>query len=314
MTRLNLEIRHLRTLRALQDTGSLVEAAQVLCVTQSALSHQLKELEQRLETPLFLRKSRPLRLTQAGQRILALADEVLPRMAEAERDLLRLKEGHSGRLHLVLECHSCFNWLMPALNHYREQWPEVSLDLSTGFHFDALPALARGDVDLVITADPEPDRALVYLPLFRYESRLVLPREHTLLERPTIQPHDLADQTLISYPVGRDKLDVWKQFMQPAGQWFAQVRETELTLMMLQLVASGRGLAVLPNWAVAEFSDQQLVATRSLGAQGVWTTLYAAVRADMAAMPYVEGFTELARDVCFRTLRGITAAPQSVKG
>src|SRR5699024_6615904 len=110
-----LEVRHLRTLTAIRDTGSLQEAAERLHVTQSALSHQLRDLETRLKTPLLNRRTRPARLTTAGLRVVALADDVLPRFRATQIELQRLAAGHTGRLHLAIECHSCFQWLMPAL-------------------------------------------------------------------------------------------------------------------------------------------------------------------------------------------------------
>ena len=146
------------------------EAAERLHLTQSALSHQLRDLETRLGTPLLNRRTRPARLTTAaGLRVLALADEVLPRMRATERELQRLAAGRSGRLHLAIDCHSCFQWLMPALDAFRAQWPDVALDLSAAFSFAPLPALVRGDLDLVITSDPQPLDAVDYLPCSEYE-------------------------------------------------------------------------------------------------------------------------------------------------
>ena len=110
-----LDIRHLRTLAALRDGGSLVEAARRMHLTQSALSHQLKDLEERLNSPLFERKSKPLRFTRAGLELLQLADKVLPLISQTERNLQKLASGHSGRLHMAIECHSCFDWLMPEI-------------------------------------------------------------------------------------------------------------------------------------------------------------------------------------------------------
>ena len=305
-----IELRHLQTLRALRDAGSLAEAANVLALTQSALSHQLRELEQRLDVAVIVRKSRPLRLTPAGEILADLADEVLPRVEQAEQALARMAGGEAGRLNMVVECHSCFNWLMPVLNAYREHWPEVEMDLSNAFHFDALPALLRGDVDLVVTADPDTSLALAYAPLFRYESVLVLAPDHPLMKVPQITAERLAEETLISYPVSKEKLDVYRLFMAPAGTWFREVRQTELTLMMLQLVASKRGVAVLPNWAVADFAAQNLVATRSLRKGGIWNTLYAAIRPEAQALPYMAHFIERARTTCFETLKGIAPVPE----
>lgn len=299
-----IELRHLRSLRAIQETGSLVEAAERLHVTQSALSHQLRDLEARLDVSLLNRRARPLRFTTAGLRLLELAGEVLPRVKGAERDIQRLAAGATGRLHLAIECHSCFQWLMPALDAFRAQWPDVELDLSAGFNFAPLPALARGDLDMVITSDPVDDAAVTYVPLFRYELVLALSREHALIGQKRVAPEDLAALTLITYPVEHERLDVFTAFLDPAGVVPAEVRTAELTPMMAQLVASGRGVAALPNWALTEYLNLGLLDSRPLG-DGVWRTLYAAVRAEDEDAPYIRQFVDIARDLCFRNLSGI---------
>ena len=302
-----IEIRHLKTLIALRDTGSLVEASERLHLTQSALSHQLKELEHRLDTELFVRKSRPLRFTEAGKRLLDLAEDVLARVADAERDLKKLVHGEAGRLYMAIECHSCFNWLMPTVDSYRNQWPGVELDFSSGFMFEPLPALARGEVDLVVTSDPQDIKGLVYEPLFGYEMQIALANQHPLCTKPWLQPTDLADQTLITYPVERSRLDVFKYFLAPAGVEPTGVRTSELTLMMVQLVASGRGVCALPNWVLAEYADQSLIQVRSAGQGGIWPTLYAAVREEQQSVPFVQDFLALARAHCLKNLRGVRA-------
>src|SRR5690606_12619110 len=202
---------------------------------------------------LFIRKTRPVRFTTAGQRLLRLADEVLPLVHAAEQDLLRLAGGEAGRIFMAIECHSCFEWLLPAIDRYREAWSDVALDIASGFPFAPLPAVARGDLHLVITADPSDDPGLAYLPLFSYEAQLAVARDHPLAARPWIEPQDLAGETLISYPVDRDRLDIFKNFLDPAGVEPARIRTAELTTMMVQLVASGRGVACLPNWALHEY-------------------------------------------------------------
>ncbi|HEY9279295.1 MAG TPA: LysR substrate-binding domain-containing protein, partial [Eoetvoesiella sp.] len=183
-----LEVRHLETLTAIREAGSLQDAAERLHVTQSALSHQLRDLEVRLKTPLLNRRTRPARLTTAGLRILALADEVLPRIKSTERELQRLAAGRTGRLHLAIECHSCFQWLMPSLDAFRHDWPDVALDLSAAFSFAPLPALVRGDLDVVITSDPQQLEAVQYLPLFRYELVLAVASSNPLAQYKYIEP------------------------------------------------------------------------------------------------------------------------------
>ena len=304
----HLEFRHLRTLVALRDSGSLVEAAERVFLTQSALSHQLKDLEQRLGATLFVRKTRPVRFTPAGQRVLNLADQLLPAVQEAEEDLQRLAGGEAGRLFMAIECHSCFDWLLPAIDAYRERWQEVELDISSGFHFAPFPALTRGDLDLVITADPVPDDAIAYLPLFSYEAQLALAKHPPLAGAPHIEPTDLLDETLICYPVERSRLDVFKNFLEPANVEPREVRTAELTTMMIQLVASGRGVTCLPNWALHEYQSRNYIVSRSLGEEGIWPTLYAAVRTEQAEAPFMTGFVETAKQTCFANLRGIVTA------
>lgn len=300
-----LEIRHLKTLVALRETGSLVEAAERLFLTQSALSHQLKELESRLETELFIRKSRPLRFSEAGKRLLNLADEVIAKVSEAERDIKKLIHGEAGRLFMAIECHSCFNWLMPTIDIFRNQWPGIELDFSGGFTFEPLPALAQGDIDLVITSDPQVIKGVEYVPLFSYEMQIAIANNHPLIERNFLVPQDFADQTLITYPVDRNRLDIFNQFLNPANIQPKAVRTSELTLMMVQLVASGRGLCALPNWVLAEYVEKQLISVRRAGEKGIWPTLYAAIREEQITTAYVQDFLTLAKAHCLRNLQGV---------
>ena len=303
-----IEMRHLRTLVALRETGSLVEASERVFLTQSALSHQIKELEGRLGCSLFLRKTRPVRFTSAGNRLLQLADEVLPRLHNAELDLDRFAGGQSGRIIMAIECHSCFEWLLPAIDAYRNEWSDVELDISSGFHFAPFPALARGDLDLVITADPLDEPGITYFPIFSYEAQLAVAKRHPLVEKPWAEPRDLADEVVITYPVDRERLDLFSGFLEPPGVEPVRVRHAELTTMIVQLVASGRGVTCLPNWALHEYLQNDYVVVRSLGEEGVWPTLYAAVRKDQADAPFMKAFIDVAKQVCFANLRGIVTA------
>ena len=298
-------MRHLKTLVALRDTGSLVEAADRLFLTQSALSHQLKDLEDRLDCTLFVRKTKPPRFTSAGRRLLNLADEVIPMFKLAERDISRLAGGEAGRLHICIECHSCFQWLVPCMDKYRSNWPEVELDITGGFNFAPIPALVRGDLDLVITSDPIDLPGIHYVPLFRYEAMLAVNPQHKLAQRTGVEPSDLKDEILIMYPVERDRLDIFTRFLDPADVEPKDVRTAELTAMVVQLVASGRGVASLPNWSLAEYEPLNTVVAKSLGEHGLWATLYAAVREDQVDSPYMEDFLGTANDTCFDTLQGI---------
>lgn len=302
-----IELRHLHALAVLRETDSMVKTAERVYLTESALSHQIKTLEARIGCQLFHRKTRPLRFTAAGQCLLELAAQVLPQVEAARQTLARLAGGRAGRLHIAIECHSCFDWLMPAISAFRDRWPEVECDLSAAFNFEPYPALLSGDIDLLITSDPKEHGAIHYEALFRHEMVLVVSRSHALAKKKRVAPQDLRKETLITYPVAPERLDLYRHFLSPAAVQPAARRTCELTMMILQLVASGRGVAALPRWTVDETRMTEHLAVLALG-QGVWSTVYAAVRSDQCAAAFIQDFWNTARATSFANLRGIVAA------
>ena len=287
-----LELRHLNTLTALRAHGSLAAAADELHVTASAVSHQLKELENYYDISLVNRRTRPLTFTPAGKTVLALADSIMPQVTRTKANLKRLAHGQAGRLRLASECHSCFDWLMPILNHYRLEWSDVELDFATGFEPEPHHLLQEGDIDLLITTSNLPIEGISYQPLFEYESRLVLSPTHDLAEQPFIHAQDLVAETLIAYPVEAKRLDIIANFMTPEAVSFKAIRTTELTAMLIQLVASERGVAALPDWVVSEYEKKGWVVSRPLG-KGVYCQLYAATRTASQDIAYMQGFASL---------------------
>ncbi|MDV7104971.1 LysR substrate-binding domain-containing protein [Vibrio sp. TH_r3] len=299
-----IELKHLRTLASLRDTGSLTATATSLHLTQSALSHQIKDLESRIGGQLFLRKTRPVKFTAEGQIFLQLADEILHKIAVAESKLSNLKQDVDGRLHMAIDCHSCFQWLMPALREYQLSWPSVGLDFISGFDFEPIPALVSGELDLVITSDIVPRSEVHYEALFDFEMCLVTSTHHPLADKQQIQPEDFLDQTMITYPVHKSRLDAYKHFMQPAGVEPIKWKKADNTLMLIQMVSAGLGVAVIPNWAIHEFSRQGLITSKPLG-NGLWRRLFAATRHSEHDRSYLQAFFNTARLQCKSNLEGI---------
>lgn len=288
-----IELRHLKTLVALREHGSLVAAASGLCLTPSALSHQLKELDQYFDTEVVYRRTRPVSFSNVGQRLLKLADEILPQVQIAQADISRILHGQTGRITFSSECHSCFDWLMPLLNVYRQQYPDVDLDFASGFESNPHELLQNGEFDLLITADPIALKGVEYFPVFEYESRLVLSTTHPLVRAESITVQELAGETLITYPVDKHRLDIMAKLFIPANIQPKQIRTTELTQMLIQLIASGRGIGALPDWVVNEYEQKGWVTSRRLDCvapEGLRRTLYAGYRTDEKQKDYFEGF------------------------
>ena len=292
---MHIEFRHLRTIRAIHETGGLARAAEALNMTQSALSHQVKGLEDQAGVELFVRRSKPLKLSAAGQKMLRAAEDILPRLAALEEEFAGLRRGNVGRLHIAIECHACFDWLFPVLEHFRHAWPEVDVDIRPGLAFDALPALHREEVDLVISSDPETLPGIDFIPLFDYEPVFVAARQHPLAGKPFVEAADFRDQTLITYPVDRARLDVFTELLTPARVEPRAIRQVELTAVILLLVASNRGVAVLPDWVLRDVRSNTDYITRPLTRTGLTRRLYAAVRTEDATRPFMSHVLRLAR-------------------
>ncbi|MBK4714977.1 MULTISPECIES: HTH-type transcriptional regulator MetR [Tenebrionibacter/Tenebrionicola group] len=304
-----IEIKHLRTLQALHASGSLAGAATTLHQTQSALSHQFSELEQRLGFRLFVRKSQPLRFTPQGEILLRLAGQVLPQI---NRALQACNEPQQARLRLAIECHSCIQWLTPALEAFRKQWPQVEMDFHSGVTFDPQPALQRGELDIVLTSDILPRSGLHYSPLFDYEVRLVLANDHPLASKAHITPGDLENETLLIYPVQRDRLDIWRRFLQPAGVC-PTLKSVDNTLLLIQMVSARMGIAALPHWVVESVERQGLIVTKTPG-DGLWSRLYAAVRDGEQRQPATDAFIRSARNHACERLPFVRSAEQPSVG
>ncbi|MBK1635151.1 LysR family transcriptional regulator [Rhodovulum adriaticum] len=292
---MHLELRHLRTIKAIHDAGGLARAADRLNITQSALSHQVKGLEDQVGMELFVRRTKPLKLSSAGLRLLRAAERVLPEIAALQAEFEGLKSGKSGRLHIALECHACFDWLLPVLEAFRKAWPEVDVDIRPGLSFEALPALAREEVDLVVSSDPEDLPGIAFAPLFDYAPVFVCAASHPLAAKPYIEAEDFRGETLMTYPVDRSRLDVFTGLLGPARVEPLAVRPVELTAVILMLVASGRGVTVLPDWVVREARANSELAVRPLTETGLTRRIYAATRQEDAAKPYMAHFIRLAR-------------------
>jgi LysR family transcriptional regulator, regulator for metE and metH len=301
---MHIEFRHLRTIKAIHDTGGLARAADLMNMTQSALSHQIKGIEDQAGVELFVRRSKPLRLSAAGMKMLAAAEAILPQVAALEAEFTGLVSGKAGRLHIAIECHACFEWLFPVLEQFRKAWPDVDVDIRPGLAFDALPALRKEDVDLVVSSDPEDLPETDFTPLFDYEPVFVAAAQHPLAAKEVIEAEDFRGQTLITYPVDRARLDIFSQLLTPAKVEPAAVRQVELTAVILLLVASNRGVAVLPDWVLRQVRYHSDYITRPLTRAGITRRLYAATRSDDTSRPYMAHLIRLARQEAVKLQRG----------
>lgn len=290
-----LERSHLAIIREVDRQGSLTAAAGVLCLTQSALSHTMKKLEQALGTDIWLREGRSLRLTQAGQYLLDVANRLLPQLDRAEERLSQYAQGQRGTLRIGMECHPCYQWLLKIVSPYLAQWSDVDVDVKQKFQFGGIGALFGFEIDLLVTPDPLYKPGLRFEPVFDYEQVLVVSRHHALAMATHVEPEQLSSEILLTYPVETDRLDIYNQFLQPAGISPKRHKVIETTEIMLQMVASGRGVAALPRWLVESYTNEMEVVPVRLGQQGIAKQIFLGARETDINVDYLKAFFELAR-------------------
>jgi len=289
---MDLEIRHLQLVAAVADVGSLTRAGDRLHLTQSALSHQLRDIESRLGTPLFLRIGKRLVLTPAGERLLASAKEVLQRLERTEEEIRQMGRDRAGILRLTTECYTCYHWLPPLLMHYRRRFPRVEVRIDVDATHHPVEMLLAGKIDIGIVSSDVSDRRLVVRPVFEDEVVLIASKRHRFAQQTHVKPSDLRDETLFVYPP-REESQVLQEVLRPAGVAPARVDEVMLTEAIAELVKAGLGVAFLARWAVQPLIDAGSVVARPLTARGLHRTWRAAMPKDLAAVDYVTAFVEL---------------------
>ena len=288
-----LERHHLNIIRAVVEHGTLTKAAETLYLSQSALSHTIKKLEEQLGAPLWNKDGRNLRLTQAGERLHRFAQNILPQFDHLEEQLGYYARGQSGLLRIGMECHPCYQWLLKIVAPYLEAWPRVDVDVKQQFQFKGAGALLAYEVDILITPDPVQTAGLYYLPVFPYEQVLVVARDHPLAAKDTVQPEDLAHETLLTYPVPVERLDIYQQFLLPAERSVAAHRTLETTEILLQMVAANRGVTALPHWLIREQAAHLPLACLRLG-NGIYKHIHLGLRDGERQVDYIDGFIRIA--------------------
>lgn len=292
-----IERSHLEIVSAVKKYGTLTEAANQLCLTQSALSHAVKKLEISIGTAIWSREGRNLQLTHAGDELLKLAKRVLPQFEHLETKIKQIAAGERGTLRFGMECHPCYQWLLKAVNPFLKRWPDVDVDVKQKFQFGGIQALFSRDIDLLVTPDPITKKGLIFKDVFTYEQVLVVPSNHPLAKQKQVLPNDLKSETLLTYPVAVERLDIFRDFLLPARCSPKQHKAIETTDILFALVAAGRGLTALPNWLVQEYSKTHNVHAVQLGESAMTKKLYLGYREEDGQINYLSDFVKQARKI-----------------
>lgn len=288
-----LEVRHLQLVQAVAEEGGVTKAGRRLHLSQSALSHQLRDAEARLGTRLFDRIGKRMRLTAAGERLLRSARSVLEELGRAEQEIRRETASPRGVLRLTTQCNTVYHWLPSRLRLYQRSFPGVDLEVVAGVTDDPLPSLIEGRIDLAIVFRPVRDPRLQFRPLFKDEVVVVMPKGHRLAAKPFATAEDLAPEHLVVYSSPKESNLVFREVLIPAGVSPARVSHIQLTEAIVEMVKAGLGVSVLARWSVAPQLERGELVARSLTSVGRFRHWSAAYRAKPAPPAHLTGFVDL---------------------
>ncbi|WP_417494937.1 LysR family transcriptional regulator [Maricaulis sp.] len=292
-----IDVRYLEILKEVKSQGSVTAAAEKLHVSQSALSHMIRKLEERYNTKIWIKQGRNLHFTKAGEYLIQVAERILPQLENAEVMLREYASGMRGHVKVGMECHPCQKWLMAIADPYLEKWTDVRFEVSSSFNFSGINALNEHEIDILITPDPIDHPLLTFQPVFDYELVLVVHKAHPLAKKAYIEPHDLVNEELITVPVSADRLDIFTQFLIPSNCRPKNHVKIETSDLILQLVSHNRGVAVLPDWLVSATTKSEHLECIKIGSKGIQKCIHVGMRKGEQEIDYLKGFVEIAKNI-----------------
>jgi LysR family transcriptional regulator for metE and metH len=288
-----MEIRHLRLVAAIADLGSVTKAAGRLHLTQSALSHQLRDVESRLATPLFLRVGKHMVLTPAGQRVRDAADRVLGDLQRTEDEVRRLGIDGAGEIRVCTQCNTGYHWLPPLLKAFNQKHPRVQVAIAVDATNRPVEHLLAGRLDIAILTDPVDDRRVRVRPLFKDEMVALVARDHRLAARTWIRPEDVADEHLLLYASDPRDSFMFRRVLEPAGVTPKRVSFVMLSEAILEMAKAGIGIGIMPRWSAQPAIQARALVALSITRRGMHRQWSAATLQSQAEPAYLRDFIEL---------------------
>lgn len=286
-----MEFRHLKLIDTVATEGTLSKAAEKLHLTQSALSHQLKELERELGIAMFHRINRRLEISEAGNVIRHASIQVEKELGQALNQINEIKNGNKGEIRLSTECYTCYHWLPNVLKEFDGNGSHIEIKVLPAFtkrHFEGLLA---DELDLVITSLKTSDERVAYEDLFQDELLLITSTEHPLSSLPFVEPEHFEYETLLIYNKPPDDSTFYRHILKPAGIE-PQTMEIRLTESAIELVRNNMGVKVMAKWAAVPYLKQGGLAAVKIGPHGYFRKWYLAYKGAAGWKKHYEGFSK----------------------
>lgn len=264
-----MEIRHLKLIKAIVEEGSITKAIDKLHLTQSALSHQLKEAEFQLGTKIFLRQNKKLLLTKAGEKLYQTANEILHKLSDTEQQIKSLIFGETGEIRLSTECYSSYRWLPSVLKQFHQLYPRVELNLVVEATHYPLQKLLDNKLDIAIISDQIKNEQIAYTEIFQDELVMVVSQNHPWSDKKFVTARDFENEHLFIHSLPLETVTVYQSIIKPANVNLKKITPVPLTEACIELVKAEMGVMSMAKWAFQPYiKDNELRAVK-IGKNGL---------------------------------------------
>lgn len=286
-----IEIRHLKLVCTVAEVGSLKNAAEKLFLSQSALSHQLRELEQYLQTPIFYRLNKQLVFTPAGKVLLDASKEILGKLKSTENTIQQIMDGTKGTLRIMVECYTAYHWLPMLMKEFGQEFPKVDFTIVFDGNQNPVEQLIKGELDIAIMSDYEPENSLVQVErIFDDELKVVLPAHHPLAHKDYLVAEDFEDQHLLVHSLPIESVTLASKVLIPEKINLRKITEVPITDAAVEMVKSHIGITTMPQWIFTAYEDDPAIVGLPVTPEGIKITWFAALLREADRPVYFDAF------------------------
>lgn len=287
-----IDVRHLRLISTVAEVGTLKNAADKLFLTQSALSHQLRELEQYLGTPVFYRLNKQLVLTPSGKVLLDASKEILEKLKATETTIKQINEGIRGNLRIMVECYTAYHWLPKVMKELSQEFPKVDFSITFESNHYPIDQLVKGELDIALLCDYEENPLIKFEKIFDDEIRAVVPANHPLATKSYLEAEDFENIHLLIHSFPLDSVRVIKQLLIPEKINLRKVTQIPITDATIEMVKNNIGITTLPHWLLAPYEQNQDVVGVPITREGIKICWFAAMLKEADRPAYFDAFIE----------------------
>lgn len=287
-----MEIRHLKLIKAIVEEGSITKAVDKLNLSQSALSHQLKEAEYQLGTAIFYRINKKLLLTKAGETIYETAVQIIDKLSDAESHIKEMIRGEHGEIRISTECYTSYHWLPSLMKKFHLIFPNVDLKIVMEATHYPLEKLLQNEIDMAITSDPIKDDNILYTEIFQDEMVAVIPENHEWKNKKFVIAQDFSDQNLIIHSLPLQTVTIHQYVLSPAKISPKKIIVLPLTEASLEMVKAEMGVMVMAKWALKSYLENSDLRIVKVGKNGLIRKHYVAILRNRIQPNYFNHFIE----------------------